>query len=104
MEYDRFKDPKHVKWAKFVKRRDKYICQVCFAENVYLNSHHLNSFDFFINQRFAPSNGVTLCGLCHQRFHRMYGFSKNTKFQFYEFKKIVSLIRDISEENIDKDR
>lgn len=97
--YDRFQDPKHIKWAKAVKVRDKFTCQVCGRKNTYLNSHHQNSWDMFESQRFDISNGQTLCLDCHQKFHSIYGFTCNTEYQFKEFKRIFDIIRKLSKTN-----
>ncbi len=95
--YDRFQDPKHIKWAKAVKKRDKFTCQVCGTRNTYLNSHHCNSYDVFVDERFDVSNGRTLCSDCHQKLHSIYGFICNTRYQFEEFKKLCDIIKKIAE-------
>jgi len=97
-KYDRFKDPKHIDWAKKVKKRDDFICQICGATNTYLNSHHCNSWDTFENQRFDIDNGITLCRECHENFHAVYGSGKNTRFQFDEYQKLASIILKIASE------
>ena len=95
--YDRFQDPKHIKWAKAVKRRDKFTCQVCGTRNTYLNSHHKNSWDTFEDQRFDVHNGITLCNRCHDRFHEIYGAGRNTAYQFDEYCRMTHLIYKIAE-------
>lgn len=100
--YDRFKDPRHIKWAKEVKKRDNYTCRICGAKNVYLNSHHINSYDFFKEQRFCVDNGITMCQNCHNSFHLIFGTGKNTDIQFREFTDMIKLIKDIAEENYDR--
>ncbi len=91
---DRFEDPRHIKWAKLVKQRDNFTCQICNATNTYLNSHHKNSWDFFESQRFDLDNGITLCQHDHDLFHSIYGFGRNTKYQFIEFIDILKIIKD----------
>ena len=59
--YDRFKDSRYIKWAKAVKVRDNFVCQICGREGVYLNSHHKNAFDIFVEDRYNTDNGVCLC-------------------------------------------
>lgn len=93
--YDRFKDPKHINWAKAVKKRDNYTCRVCGVRNVYLHSHHQNSFDWCIEQRFDINNGVTLCQTCHDRYHIIFGLGKNTKLQFEEFLYFINFIKEV---------
>lgn len=64
--------------------------------NVYLHSHHINSYDVFINERFELNNGITLCQKCHDKFHTIYGHGKNTKFQFNEFVKVAHILKNIA--------
>jgi len=92
MAYDRFKDSRYVKWAKFVKVRDNFTCQICGREGVYLNSHHIESYDVHIEKRFDIYNGITLCNHCHSMFHSIYKSGNNTEAQFLEFKKIMSVV------------
>lgn len=90
-------DERFVKWAKKVKKRDDYTCQICGAKNTYLNSHHMNSWNWAINERYNIDNGVTLCVNCHNRFHEIYSVGNNTKEQFNEFREInKSLLELIS--------
>lgn len=97
--YNRFEDPEYIKWAKAVKQRDNYTCQICGREGGWLNSHHLNSWDLFTEQRFYESNGVTLCNKCHTCFHKIYKAGHNTITQFEEFKEILGIIKKAIEEN-----
>lgn len=96
--YNRFDDPKHIRWAKAVKERDCFECQVCGENGGFLHSHHMNSFDVFVEERFDVENGVTLCKSCHHRFHNIYGLSCNTKYQFTEFKTMIDSIRKVARE------
>lgn len=97
---DRFDDPRHKKWASEVKNRDLYTCQICFAHGVYLHSHHLNSWNSFVEGRYDVSNGITLCHECHSRFHFIFGHGNNTKLQFAEFKNTIELIKKIVRSNL----
>ena len=91
---NRFEDDRHIKWAKAVKQRDNYTCQICGREGVKLHSHHLDSYDTHPNVRYSVENGVTLCFSCHiLMFHKQYGSGSNTRFQFEEFKKIMAIIK-----------
>lgn len=95
--FDRNNDKKFVKWAKQVKERDNFTCQICSKANVYLNSHHLNSWDTFIDERYDLDNGITLCYNCHFLiFHAIYGKGHNTKHQFEEFRKTIKLLKEIA--------
>ena len=102
MKYDRFKDPYHIKWAKSVKERDSFICQLCGESGGILHSHHMNSWDFFEKERFDIDNGVTLCEGCHNRFHSIYGHGRNTKYQFNEYRELYNKIRKIANKEEDE--
>ena len=94
---DRFKDPKHIKWAKAIKERDDYMCQICGTTDTYLNSHHLDSWDFFVEKRFNQDNGICLCHKCHDRFHSIYGSGMNTQYQFREYESLMESIMKFAE-------
>ena len=100
-------DYKYLKWAKRIKERDRFTCQICFNVGGSLESHHLNAWSSFPEQRYNVSNGTTMCVFHHQLFHDKYGKGENTKEQFDEFKTIfrlfVDIIRKNSEESIDQD-
>ena len=98
---DRNQDAKFVKWAKKVKQRDNYICQLCRKSGVSLNSHHINSWDVFISQRYDVNNGITLCEKCHNLFHDCYGRGKNTAYQFEEFKRFLKTLQRLAKKNIE---
>lgn len=102
MVYDRFSDPVYIRWARKVKRRDNFTCQVCNKTNVYLHTHHRNSWDIFEDQRFDISNGCTLCERCHQLFHNIYGSGFNTECQFDEYCQMVHLIYKVAKEHSQK--
>ena len=98
--FDRNQDKKFVKWAKQVKKRDNFTCQICSKGNVYLNSHHMNSWDTFVEERYNLNNGITLCQEDHERFHSIYGKGHNTKHQFEEFKNTIELLKKIARNNV----
>lgn len=72
-------------WRKEVYERDSYTCQLCQSSNNKLNAHHLNSWNWAVEERFDVDNGITLCVDCHRNFHKEYGRGDNTKEQFEEF-------------------
>ena len=80
-------------WSKMVKERDNYTCQIC-GDNKggKLNSHHINAWNAFPEQRFDLDNGVTLCVDCHKEFHKMYGRGGNTREQFDEYAASKTLV------------
>lgn len=92
--FERQKDKKFVKWAKTVKDRDGYICQICKAYGVSLNSHHKNSWDTFEDQRYLLENGITLCATCHSTLHAVYGRGKNTVYQLKQFIKSYNIFKE----------
>jgi hypothetical protein len=98
--FDRNQDRKYVKWAKQVKARDNFTCQICFKENVYLNSHHLNSWDIFIDERYVLENGITLCKLDHDLFHSIFGKGNNTRQQFQEYQETITLLKTIAKKAV----
>ncbi|MDP2683518.1 MAG: hypothetical protein Q8P20_00525 [bacterium] len=54
----------------------------------------------FIDQRFDLNNGITLCQLHHEYFHRVYGSGRNTKYQFEEFQYLYGLLRKIAKDGV----
>jgi len=80
-------------WSQQVMKRDNYTCQICGnSPSGNLNSHHLNGWNAFPEQRFDLDNGVTLCVDCHKEFHNMYGRGDNTREQFDEYAESKTLV------------
>jgi hypothetical protein len=90
--FDRKDDYGYIRWAQDVKRRDHFVCYICGLKGVQLNSHHMNSWADHPSERYDVLNGICLCSACHDRYHEIYGKGKNTKEQFKEFEKIMSVI------------
>lgn len=63
---------KLVKWAKAVKSRGSYICQICGSGNK-LHAHHILSQLKHPNLKYDIANGQTLCQSCHIEVHRSEG-------------------------------
>lgn len=97
--YNRFEDPQHKKWAKAVKEKDNFTCQICNKQGVYLNSHHIYSWDKYVDLRFIVNNGITLCQYHHDMFHKIYGEGKNTRSQYDEYARILDIIKNITLNN-----
>lgn len=74
------------RWSIKVKKRDNKKCVIC-GNDKKLNAHHLNGYNWDIENRDNVNNGVTLCEICHHEFHKIYGGGGNTKEQFEEFEK-----------------
>lgn len=69
-------------WIKEVFERDDYTCQICKKKGGDLNAHHLFGYDRHTDKRTELDNGITLCVSCHENFHKIYGYGKNTREQF----------------------
>jgi len=72
-------------WAREVKEKDNFICQICGQIGGALVSHHLNSFNIFPDERTNINNGTTLCLECHKEFHSIYGYGGTNKDDFEDF-------------------
>lgn len=70
-----------------VYERDNFTCKICGdSKGNNLVVHHINGFKWDVKNRMEVDNGVTLCTLCHNEFHRMYGRKDVNLFQFSQFK------------------
>lgn len=96
--FDRKDDYGYVRWADHVRRRDNYTCVICGRKGVAINSHHLNAWASFPEQRYDVDNGVTLCTFHHEDFHEKYGKGKNTREQFEEYREIAEAILFVANE------
>ncbi len=84
---DRRKKKEYTEWAKQVKYRDNYTCQICNDDSGgNLISHHLNGYLWCIDERFAINNGICLCEECHKEYHHIFGNKNNTKSEFFNWK------------------
>lgn len=74
-------------WRKDVFERDNYTCQCCKkrGSETFLNSHHLNGYNWDKEHRTSKLNGITLCKKCHNEFHSIHGKGNNTIIQFRDF-------------------
>lgn len=63
-------------WRSNVFIRDNYCCKVC-NDTGELNVHHIISFTEVMNteMQYNINNGITLCKMCHIRFHKDYGIN-----------------------------
>lgn len=90
---DRYSDRKSKKeyrdWRLGVYKAYNFTCDVCGCKSSKENkivAHHLESYDVNTDLRYNVSNGVALCKQCHIRFHKKYGYGKNTAEQYREYK------------------
>jgi len=93
-------DFEFVKWAKEIKIRDRFICQICDMlslenKNTYLESHHLFSWDKYPNLRYDEQNGICICKYHHDSFHERFGFGNNTKYQFDQYVQIIKIFEKL---------
>lgn len=73
-------------WARYIKERDKYVCQIC-GEYLYgreAHAHHLipqwmDKFSYKTSFRYDTKNGICLCNTCHKRIHGKAGTIKESE-------------------------
>ncbi len=76
------------KWAKLIKEKYNYTCQICHSTGKKMVAHHLENYNINPIHRTDIANGVCLCLTCHDDFHTLYGWAKTTRKQFAHFKKL----------------
>ncbi len=72
-------------WRESVFARDSWTCQCCGKIGGELNAHHINNFSQFPEQRTSIQNGITLCKICHLKFHQIYTHQNNNMEQITNF-------------------
>jgi len=97
--FDRKDDYGYIRWSDHVRRRDHYTCVICGRRGVAVNSHHLNAWASFPDERYDVDNGVTLCTFHHDDFHEKYGKGKNTREQFEEYRAIAEVLIKVANED-----
>jgi hypothetical protein len=100
MFYDRKDDIAFIRWAKEVKKRDHYTCQICGRRGVELHSHHKWAWNKYPEERYDIDCGITLCRYHHDDFHVKFGKGDNTPAQFEEYKEICELLMSVAEKDI----
>ncbi|MGL4655704.1 MAG: hypothetical protein ACRCWM_07465 [Sarcina sp.] len=80
--------------------RDNYTCRVSGKVSTGdILVHHLDGYNWCVENRTNPNNGITLCEEVHKDFHRLYGKGDNTKEQFLEFVETLYKLEKIEKEN-----
>lgn len=79
-----YKEYEH--WRNFVFEKYQHTCDICNIKGGDLVAHHLNGYNWDIENRINVDNGVCLCKNHHKEFHNIYGYGNNTIEQFKEFK------------------
>ena len=72
-------------WRQAVYDRDGYTCTKCGQLRGDINAHHIESYSDNKELRTTVGNGVTLCKVCHNNFHHIYGRGGNTRTQLEEW-------------------
>lgn len=75
----------HNEWKRSLLQIFRYKCNIC-SDSTKLAAHHLNGYNWDIENRYNIENGVILCKYHHDKFHNLYGRGNNTSNQFDEFK------------------
>jgi hypothetical protein len=73
------------RWRKSIYVRDNFTCQKCKKRGVYLIAHHIESWCSKPELRLDKDNGITLCRIDHNLFHKKYGRGNNTRQQTVDF-------------------
>lgn len=74
-----------IEFSRGVFVRDNYTYQKCGYRGSNLNAHHLDGYHWCKELRSDISNGSTLCETCHVKFHKLYGRTYNTRYQYYQY-------------------
>ena len=75
----------HNCWSRMVRHRDKK-CTECNSFND-LHAHHIKAYKDFKELRYDVNNGITLCGKCHRKHHKIVLVCDCEAHTFYEWEK-----------------
>mgnify|MGYP001585907795 CR=1 FL=1 len=73
-------------WEESVFSKGNFKCQKCGHNQISkLVAHHILNFAQWPELRFAIDNGILLCFVCHNLFHKIYGKKNNNQEQIDKF-------------------
>jgi hypothetical protein len=76
----------HNKWKRAILSKFGYRCAICGKQDGRrLCAHHLNGYNWDVENRYNIDNGIILCKEHHDGFHKVYGKGDNTIAQFNQF-------------------
>jgi len=104
MSDDRDNDEKYKQWSRAVKTAGNFQCAICLAKDVYLESHHVWAWNAYPEKRYLLVNGVSLCKICHDQFHNIWGKGNNTEGQFKQYEEIYKTLRKIAEKQLEESK
>lgn len=82
---NRWANSGYKEWRNAVLLRDKYECQKCGKFSRSLHVHHIRNFNSYKEGIINISNGISLCGKCHYKFHSKFGNYNNNAYQLSIF-------------------
>jgi len=62
-----YNTPAYKTWREYCFNRDYFVCQMCGAQGVALECHHIRPKKIFPELVLDTDNGITLCKECHQK-------------------------------------
>lgn len=98
----RFRNPLYKQFVMDCFARDDYTCQITGKKsNGDIVVHHINGYNWDVENRTNIENGITLNKDIHNEFHKIYGKGNNTKSQFVEFVNLLCSQGQIMKERRD---
>ncbi|MCK9371227.1 hypothetical protein M0R04_15045 [Candidatus Dojkabacteria bacterium] len=59
---------KYLEWARKIKERDNFTCQICGTTKAFFHSNHIKKFADYPELRTVLTNGITNCKECDYKF------------------------------------
>ena len=69
-------------WAKTIKERDNFECQICGKVGIFLHSNHIKKFCDYPELRFDLKNGITICRDCDNKWVKFHEEQWESYFNF----------------------